>query len=214
MIIPAMCPCRRGDIVNTYDRETLAFYETEAPVYNSSRPDGVARHLPEFLNKLPARASILELGCGGGRDAAYMIERGFIVDPTDGAAAMAAQAESRLGRTVRLLRFDQLNADSHYDAVVATASLLHVPRIGLPDVLRRIHNALKPDGQHIATYKGGGIEGRDINGRYYNYPSPNELEQLYQVSGKWSDIEIEEYIGGGYFGKQGPWLKIIARKAT
>jgi SAM-dependent methyltransferase len=213
MIIRAMCLCRLGDSVKTYDRETLAFYEAESHVYISSRPDGVARHLPSFLNQLPAGASILELGCGGGRDAAYMIERGFIVDATDGVAAMTVQAEAFLGQAVRLLRFDQLDVYSEYDAVVATASLLHVPRSGLPDILKKIQNALKPDGVHIATFKGGGIEGRVKHGRYYNYPSLSVLERLYREPRIWSSIEIEEYIGGGYFGKQGPWLKIIARKA-
>jgi SAM-dependent methyltransferase len=196
-----------------FDPATLAFYEKEAPVYTTSRPDGVARHLPDFLDLLPSGASILELGCGGGRDAEYMIERGFDVDPTDGVLSMTALAAERLGRKVRLLRFDELDTVAQYDAVVATASLLHVPRDSLSEILSRVWRALKPGGLHVASYKGGGIEGRDEHGRYYNYPDENILRELYVQSGAWTHVNIENYIGGGYFGKQGPWLKIIVRKA-
>jgi SAM-dependent methyltransferase len=198
--------------VTRFDSATLAFYEKEAPVYTSSRPDGVARHIPDFLDLLPEGASILELGCGGGRDAEYMIERGFIVDPTDGVYSMAAMASERLGNIVRVLRFDELDTVEQYDAVVATASLLHVPREGLINILNRIWRALKPSGLHVASYKGGGIEGRDEHGRYHNYPDKLGLKDFYEQSGDWTDIDIKEYTGGGYFGKQGPWLKIIARK--
>jgi SAM-dependent methyltransferase len=196
-----------------FDPATLAFYEKEAPVYTSSRPDGVARHLPDFLDLLPSGASILELGCGGGRDAEYMIARGFDVDPTDGVLSMATLATARLGCKVRLLRFDELDAFEQYDAVVATASLLHAPRDSLSAILSRVWRALKPGGLHVASFKGGGIEGRDEHGRYYNYPDENMLRELYVQSGAWTNVNIENYVGGGYFGKRGPWLKIIAKKA-
>lgn len=50
-----------------YDAQTLAFYAAEAPVYTASGTLGVSRHLDCFLDRLPAGADILELGCGGGR---------------------------------------------------------------------------------------------------------------------------------------------------
>ena len=151
-----------------YDPATLDFYASEAPVYAASGPDGIARHLPEFLDRLRPGARILELGCGGGRDASHMIEMGFDVEPTDGTAEIALQAEVRLDRTVRVMRFDELESIAEYDAVIASASLLHVPRADLPSILQRIWTALKPGGWHIASYNGGGVEGRDGFGRYFN----------------------------------------------
>jgi cyclopropane fatty-acyl-phospholipid synthase-like methyltransferase len=43
-------------------------------------------------------ARILELGCGGGRDAEAMVAAGFEVDPTDGTPEIARKAEERLGK--------------------------------------------------------------------------------------------------------------------
>jgi SAM-dependent methyltransferase len=197
----------------TADPATLAFYAAEAPVYVRSRPDEVDRYLPSFLARLPYGCSILELGCGGGIDAAYMIEQGFDVDPTDGVPAMAAQAEIRLGKPVRVMSFDELDAKNRYDAVIANASLLHVPRDGLPDILSRIWDALKPGGWHYASYKTGGTEGFDEFGRYYNHPSVAKAEALYCTAGDWSVFEVAESFEQGHFSKPSDWLCITARKA-
>lgn len=197
----------------TFDPETLAFYGAEAPIYAASGSDETSRHLASFLELLPPGASILELGCGGGRDAQRMIELGFDVDPTDGVLEISAQAEARLHRPVRVMRFDELDAFERYDAVVASASLLHVPRTGLGDVLARIWRALKPGGWHLASYKGGGTEGRDAFGRYFNYLSAEQANLAYRAAANWAQINIEEGVGGGYDGQQGPWIKVTARKA-
>jgi SAM-dependent methyltransferase len=198
--------------VSGYDSQTLEFYEREAPVYTASGCNGVARHIPDFLKRLTPGAKILELGCGGGIDAAYMIAQGHNVTATDGCAAIAKQAEARLGRPVRVMRFDELDAVAEYDAVVASASLLHVPRAQLSSVLTRVWRALKPGGWHVATYKGGGFEGRDRFGRYFNYPDRDQLLDSYRDAVPWLDIEIVESIGGGYDGKQGPWLRFTGRR--
>lgn len=197
---------------DAFDPETLAFYAQEAPVYTASGKDGSFRHLEPFLALLPPGATILELGCGGGYDAAFMLARGFDVDATDGVPAMAAKAEARIGRPVRVMRFDELEAVERYDAVVAAASLLHVPREALSAVLARVHRALRPGGWHIASYKGGGAEGRDRLGRYFNYLARAEAEAVYRAAGDWASLEIEDGTGGGYDGVQGPWVKVVARK--
>lgn len=194
------------------DPTTLRFYADEAPVYAASGPGSVSRWLRVFLALLPPGARILELGCGGGRDAEAMISAGFDVDPTDGTPEIASKAEERLGRPVRALRFDEIDALAIYDAVWASASLLHVPREALPQVLAMIFKALKPGGLHFASYKGGGQEGRDRFGRYFNYLSRQEVEEAYGRSASWEVLSVTEYLGGGYDGRQGPWIAITVRR--
>lgn len=194
------------------DEATLAFYASEAPDYVATGRGGINRHLDHFLTKLAPSSRVLELGCGSGRDAQAFLDAGHMVDATDGSAAMAAQAEARLGQPVQVMRFDQLEAVGSYDAVWASASLLHVPRAGLRDVLWRIHRALRPGGLHYASYKAGGAEGRDTLGRYYNYLTAAEAVTLYQSVGDWSVLEIFEYVGGGYDGAQGKWTALILEK--
>jgi SAM-dependent methyltransferase len=181
-------------------------------MYLSHRPDIVEPRLPQFLALLSANARILELGCGGGADALYMIAHGFDVDVTDGVAEMAANAATRLGRPVRVMRFDELASVSAYDAVVATACLLHVPIDQLTEILTRIWSALKPGGQFLASYKTGAEHGRDEHDRYYNYLSCNQADDFYRLAGDWASIEYETSQGVGYFSKPAMWLHIVAKK--
>lgn len=197
-----------------YDPATLQFYAREANDYAARNKAGVNCDLPGFLDRLMPGAAILELGCGSGRDAAHMLERGFAVELTDGVAEMAALAEARLGRPVRVMRFDELTAECTYDAVYASYSLLHVPRAGLVDVLRRVWRALRPGGWHMATYKSGGQDGRDGLDRYFNYLSPGQVEAFYRQAGAWPMFEMNEGVGGGYDDRPSSWVNVTARKRS
>ena len=196
-----------------HDTQTLKFYNDFAPTYVANGHGGVSRHLAEFLNVVPVGSKILELGCGGGRDAQAMIAAGHHVDPTDGSPSIAKKAEERLQVPVRILRFEDLDINEEYDAVWANASLLHVPRAELPGILSKVRIALKPGGLHLATYKAGGREGRDSYGRYFNYPSREQLIDMYERSGAWDVISVTEYEGGGFDkGVKSPWLAILAKR--
>lgn len=196
-----------------FDPATLEFYAKEAPTYVASGAGGRSAHLETFLARLDRGASILELGCGGGRDSEAMIAAGFNVHPTDGVPEIAAKAERRLQRPVRVMRFDQIDATEGYDAVWANASLLHVPRAALPTVLAAIARTLKPGGWHFANFKAGGVEGRDRFGRYFSYLDLDELKSVYTESASWHIHDACAYEGGGYEGGRGPWVAITVQKA-
>jgi SAM-dependent methyltransferase len=195
-----------------HDAATLAFYAAEAPTYVARGWDGLNPDLAVFLNRLRPGARILELGCGSGRDAVAMLARGFAVDATDGSPEMAREAGQRIGRPVRVMRFDALAAHAEYDAVWANAALLHVPRPALLDVLTRVHRALKPGGHHFASYKGGTREGRDEFGRYFNYPTPDYLRATYRAAGDWSAFDLESGTGAGYDKRVTPWHTVRATR--
>jgi len=199
---------------NLGDTDTLKFYENSARSYVGARPQVLSLDLVAFLPRLPAGATILELGCGSGADAVEMERLGFKVEATDGSANMAAIASETLGRHVQVLRFGDLDASERYDAVVACASLLHVPIDGLPEVLHRIWNALKPGGWHFASFKTEGRASRDEHGRYYNYLDRDTAKQAYEVAGDWQSISFETYDGVGYFSAASRWLTVSAQKVS
>jgi SAM-dependent methyltransferase len=195
-----------------HDEQTLAFYEREAAAY-ASQARGTHRALAAFLSRLPPGARILELGCGAGADAEVMLAAGFDVEPTDGSPALAAEAGRRLGRPVRVVLFEEIDAEVAYDAVWASAALLHVPDERLAQVLERIRRALKPGGLFYASFKAGQGGGRDRFGRYFNFPTRERLEQAYRSAGGWSELDVREADGGGYDGVARTWLGCLARKA-
>lgn len=198
-----------------HDRATLAYYEQAAPHYTASTTQDRHRHLDPFLDRLEPGASVLELGCGCGADAAHMVERGFQIDATDGTAAMVRKAKERFGIEARVMRFDELAARQEYDAVWAHASLLHAPRAALPDILQRIHSALKPSGWHFANFKLADAdhpdEGRDLLGRWTNLPDPEWLEKTYRENG-FDVVGTERYCGKGSDGTQRDWYALTVRR--
>ncbi|UYN98508.1 MAG: class I SAM-dependent methyltransferase [Devosia sp.] len=195
----------------TDDTRTLRFYADRAKIYAQHRKRPAVRRLDGFLALLPAGARILELGCGNGMDAQYMLAQGFEVDATDGTPGMVDVARTRIGERARVMRFEDLDAIDAYDGVWASASLLHVPAAGLPDMLTRIHQALRPGGVFVASFKGGTGEGRDHMGRYFNYPSAAGLEAAYRASG-WSDLSLETNMGSGFDTLPTQWLWMTARR--
>ncbi|MGE3251718.1 MAG: class I SAM-dependent methyltransferase [Hyphomonadaceae bacterium] len=193
------------------DEATLAFYEREAETYIARGRNLPRTALDAFIAALPAGARVLELGCGGGEDAEALIAAGFDVEPTDGSPAMAAIAERRLGRSVRVMRFDELDAAEAYDGVWANASLLHAREQALPDIFNRIHRALKPGGIFYATFKAGEGGDRDALGRYYNFPTEESLRAALEGAGDWR-LSIETGQGGGYDNVIRTWLAVTAIK--
>ncbi|ACI55765.1 Methyltransferase type 11 [Rhizobium leguminosarum bv. trifolii WSM2304] len=190
---------------------TSAFYEENAKTY-ANRARGLPKQqLDAFLAGIAPGGAILELGCGGGQDSAYMLSQGFDVTPTDGSAELARQAEVLIGRPVKVMLFQELDADSAFDGVWAHASLLHVSRVELPDVFARIRRALRTGGLLQASFKAGEAEGHDGFGRYYNYPSREWLSALL-TNGGWQNLAIEESDGGGYDGKPTRWLTVSAER--
>jgi SAM-dependent methyltransferase len=198
-----------------HDRPTLDFYANEAVAY-AARSDniGVSKSLTTFTAQLPPHAAILDLGCGTGRDTCALIDAGFTVTAIDGAPEMAREAEKRIGAPVRALLFEDLDYANAFDGIWANASLLHVPRAGLTDVLAKVHRALKPGGLLYASFKSGGTEGRDSLGRYYNYLNADELTALLHAAGTWATLDLKEGRGTGYDGSETGWVIAFARKAS
>jgi len=194
------------------DPDTIAFYQARAPHYVLKFGQAHSYQLDPFLDRLPAGGRVLELGCGGGQDAARIAARGFAVDATDGTPAMVAKANERWNVGARVMAFDQLDAEAAYDGVWAHASLLHCPREALPDVLARIHRALRPGGWFFASYKLGTDEGRDSLGRFYNFPTAGWLAAQYAALPGWDHAETRHYTAGGFDNVERDWIDLIVRK--
>lgn len=193
------------------DPDTIAFYEARAPHWVFHSGDRHSHQLDAFLDRLPPQAPVLELGCGGGRDAAHMRERGFAVDATDGTPALVARANEAFALGARVMAFHELDAEAAYAGVWAQASLLHCPRASLPDVLARIHRALLPGGWHFASFKLGTGEGRDLLGRLHNFPSADWLIGAYTAAG-FTLADQDIYVGKGSDGTVRDWIDLTMSK--
>ena len=196
------------------DRGTLDFYEQRAAEWAAAAPPRARNpQLEAFLDKLEPGATILELGCGDGRDAERMIARGFTVDPSDGSPHMARLASGRLGSEVPVVLFEEVEANEAYDAVWCQASLLHVAEADLPGVLACIHRALRSGGWHFASYKDGSGGARDQFGRFFSYLPAERVEAAYRSAADWSQLDVTtRHDGRSFGGAPTNWHNVLARK--
>lgn len=119
-----------------------------------------------FLEYVPQGGRILDFGCGSGRDTKYFLGRGYRVDAVDGSGELCRIVGAYTGIPVEQMKFHELDRVGAHDGIWACASILHVAKRELPDVLRKMADAAKDGGILYASFKYGEFEGvRD--GRYF-----------------------------------------------
>ena len=143
-------------------RDTLrAAYDFDAPRRDNNVFEGWrAEIVDEFLARLDAGASVLELGAGAGQGAVYAAAQGYAVTAMDLSPANVELARER-GVDARVGDFtDPDFFVDEFDGVFAMNSLLHVKKELWSTVLQIIRRALRPGGiASIVVYGGISHEG-------------------------------------------------------
>ncbi len=163
---------------------TIRFYDANAQTFFSATVDvDLTLIYQRFLSHIPTHSHILDAGCGSGRDAAFFHAHGYRVSAFDASPQLAALATAYTGLPVQVLRFEDITWHQEFDAVWACASLLHLSPQRLPDMMRRLHTALKQGGVLYASFKYG--HGEAINDeRYFHYlDEPTLTDLLIDVPG-------------------------------
>ena len=115
-----------------------------------------------FLSYVPAGGRILDAGCGSGRDSKVFMEAGYDVVSFDASEEMCKRASEYIGREVKNMRFEEMSFANEFDGIWACASLLHVSFEELPEIVKKLHEALRTNGALYASFKYG--EGTKIRG--------------------------------------------------
>jgi len=144
-------------VARSYD--TIA--ETHAAWAGMVRVDERARYAAELLERLPAGAAVLDLGCGAGIPTTRVLAKRFDVTGVD-IAARHVELARRNVPSARFIHADMATLDfspASFDAVAAFYSIIHVPREQHAGLLRAIAGWLRPGGLLIATMGAGAAPG-------------------------------------------------------
>ena len=165
----------------------------------------------KFLAQLKSGASILDLGCGSGRDSKAFMDLGYEITPCDGSRELCKLASNYLGLPVRQMLFLELADEEAYDGVWACASILHCKKEELKQVLEKISAALKKQGVCYTSFKYGDFEG-ERDGRYFvDFTLESFEEFLQDVKGlALMEAWVSQDVRPGR--EEEKWVNVLLRK--
>lgn len=199
-------------IIYLNKNQTLTYYNTNATTFVSSTISVDFKQTQDkFLCILPPTSSILDFGCGSGRDTKYFLSAGMQVDAIDGSEELCKLASKYTGIPVKQMLFEELDVKAQYDGIWACSSILHLSKDELKDVLKKMLAALKEHGIIYTSFKYGTFEG-ERNGRFFTDFTEETFQKFVKdIAG----IQIEEeWITGDVRPGRGEerWLNLILRK--
>ena len=193
---------------------TLEHYNQRAESFwEGTRDHDVSQNIAALLQHIGGAPpfTILDFGCGPGRDLKAFAERGHVAIGLEGAANFAAMARAYSGCEVWQQDFLKLDLpDDYFDGVYANAALFHVPGQELLRVLRDLHASLKPGGVLFSSNPRGHNEEGWSGGRYGAYHDLDAWRRHMSAAGF---VELDHYYRPpGLPRDRQPWLASVWRR--
>jgi trans-aconitate methyltransferase len=193
--------------------KTLGHYANNpTSFWQGTKDHNVSHNINALLKNIEGNApfTILDFGCGPGRDLKTLKELGHNPFGLEGCEEFCLMAREYSECEVYQQNFIDIDlAPQFYDGIFANASLFHVPREHLSDLMNRLHSSLKKGGVLFSSNPRG--SGEDLDGtRYANFMEIEEYKAIVEEAG----FELIDH----YYRPQGqpiencPWLACIFRK--
>ena len=193
--------------------QTISYYDKNAAEFCKNTIDADMSYCrSKFLNYLSAGASILDAGCGSGRDSIAFKQLGYHVTAMDASPEICKEAEKALEQKVICKTFEEIDDVQTYDGIWACASLLHVPKEKMAEVLHRLKCTLKDGGVLYASFKYGEEE-KVVNGRFFNYYNERSLRGLMNENGfEVLELFVTQDVRGGRHEEK--WVNVVGVKES
>ncbi|MGH8557770.1 MAG: class I SAM-dependent methyltransferase [Methylococcales bacterium] len=192
---------------------TLGHYNQRAEDFRAgTRDHDVDQNIEALLYYIEGDPpfTILDFGCGPGRDLKVFAGRGHVAVGLEGAAHFVAMAKDFSGCEVWQQDFLKLDLPpGYFDGIFANATLFHVPSQELPRVLRELRASLKPGGVLFSSNPRGNDEEGWNRGRYGVYYTIETWRGLLSMAGF---VELAHYYRPpGLLREQQAWLASVWR---
>ncbi len=145
---------------NYYESNASAFIENTINCDMSIQYNFFLKHLNEKAK------IILDLGFGSARDILYFKSLGYEVYGVDNNLEFCRHAKKLGLSNIYQMNMLDLNFINTFDGIWACASLLHLDKFSISEVLNKCYVALKEEGVIYLSFKYGEFSGVK-NGRYF-----------------------------------------------
>tara|TARA_Y100000590_G_C15648936_1_gene988004 strand:- start:13 stop:606 length:594 start_codon:yes stop_codon:yes gene_type:complete len=193
--------------------QTIDYYNNNSEsFYNNTVNMDLTELYKNFLQKIPDKGTILDLGCGSGRDSLYFLDKGYIVTSIDASKEMVRLSTELTGQETHCLRIEDIKFENEFNGIWACASLLHIDEISTKDVIINLAKALKIDGVLYASYKYGNSTHTNGDRFFNNYDEISfkkiidEIDEL-EISSYWITKDLRNDR------QDEQWLNVIINKS-
>lgn len=192
-------------------KKTVEYYDQNAEAFfNSTIDSDMSDHYDRFEKYLKSGATILDAGCGSGRDSKHFQLRGFKVYAFDASEKLVKLSSDFTGLEVKKATFDDFDFNIKFDGIWACASLLHVQKNELKAIILRLVSHLKDNGIIYMSFKYGATE-YEKTGRYFNCYDEVSMQELLGSIENLSILELYKSIDAREDRKDEYWLNVIVK---
>lgn len=139
--------------------------------------------LEPLARLLEPKATILDIGCGSGRDLLWFARRGFRPTGFEQSLGLASLARRHAGCPVIEGDFVSFNfSDLQFSALVLVGSLVHLSQEDLPAILASTCQALVSGGMLLITLKEGSGTFSAGDGRVFTLWSRQDIEKIFAAN--------------------------------
>jgi ubiquinone/menaquinone biosynthesis C-methylase UbiE len=175
------------DTVDWYDANAEQYAEAGASYFDMN-------HIATFTKQLPKNATVLDAGCGPGRDAHLLSEQGLTVTGMDLSKGLLGVARRKFPN-VTFVEGNLLNLpfdDASFDGVWSNTSLLHLETVeDVKRALSEMYRVLKkPGALHVVVKAQTGADKTAVvsdklsgHDRFFQYFTLNEMRTLLEDAG-------------------------------
>jgi SAM-dependent methyltransferase len=163
---------RRTDEESSMDLETLTAYDAAAADFATTwETQPAPADLHRIVNRFFVRGLTADIGCGSGRDVAWLVEHGFPAVGFDPSEGLLAEARARHPDC----RFENAAlpelvgiASTTFANVLCETVIMHMAPALVPASMQRLVDILRPDGILYLSWRvTRGTDQRDDSGRLY-----------------------------------------------
>ena len=192
--------------------DTIGYYNKYASaIFEQTVERDLEEERKAFLEEMEEGDTILDLGCGSGRDSLAFYEQGLDVTPLDASEEMCKLAEIHTGLEVLNMSYEDMEFDEVFDGVWGCEALVHVPEEEMPEILDKVIDSLRQDGTLYLSFHEGDFEGIQ-NGRYFCEYTQEKLERILKETGR---LEIRKiWVTGEEEAEGDRLLHVLARKIS
>jgi SAM-dependent methyltransferase len=154
------------------DHATLAAYDAAAAAFAEEwHGQPPPSDLHDLVRRFFRPGLTADIGCGSGRDAAWLAANGFPTVGYDPSEGLLAQARATYpGLKFETAALPELHGieDGTFDNVLCETVIMHLDRAAIAPSVRRLLSILKPGGILALSWRVEDADRRDQHGRLYS----------------------------------------------